>query len=41
MRLKAFARATLPNDWPDPLRRLKRVKERGAKQTRGRRAASD
>lgn len=40
MRLKAFVRSLLPESWPDPLRRLRRVREKGAARTRGRRAAT-
>lgn len=39
-KVKAFIHWALPDDWPDPLRKLKRVRQKGAKQTRARRAAS-
>jgi len=39
-KLKAFVHWALPDSWPDPLRKLKRVREKGAKKTRDRRAAT-
>jgi integrase len=39
-RLKAFVHWDLPDNWPDPLKKLKRVREKGAKKTRERRAAT-
>ncbi len=39
-KLKAFVHWALPDTWPDPLKKLKRVREKGAKKTRERRAAS-
>lgn len=38
-RAKAFVRWVLPDGQPNPLGRLKRIRERGAKRTRARRAA--
>ena len=39
-KVKAFVHWALPDNWPDPLKKLKRVRERGAKKTRERRAAT-
>ena len=39
-KLKAFVHWALPDNWPDPLRKLKRVREKGAVKTRERRAAT-
>src|SRR5882672_2402546 len=33
-KLKAFVHWALPDNWPDPLKKLKRVREKGAKKTR-------
>lgn len=41
VRAKAFIHWSLPEGWIDPLKKLKRVKEKGAKKTRERRAGSD
>jgi len=38
VRAKGFVHWALPDGWADPLRRLRRVKEKGAKRTRERRA---
>lgn len=40
MRLKAFTRWATPEGWANPLAKLKRISERGAKRTRARRAAT-
>lgn len=40
-RAKAFVHWLLPEGWPDPLKKLKRVNEKNAKRTRERRAAKD
>jgi integrase len=41
VRAKALVHWALPDGWPDPLKKVRRVKEKGAKKTRGRRAGSD
>ena len=41
VRAKAFIHWLLPDGYTDPLKRLKRVKEKGAKKTRERRAGAD
>jgi integrase len=38
-RAKAFVTAFLPDDWAHPLRKLRRIREKGSKHTRERRAA--
>lgn len=40
IRAKAFVNALLPEGWPHPLRKLTRVREKGGKRTRERRAAT-
>lgn len=40
VRAKAFVHWLLPDGWSDPLKKLKRVKEKGAKRTRERRAGT-
>lgn len=40
-RARAFVHWLLPEGWINPLKRVKRINERGAKRTRARRAASD
>lgn len=39
-RAKAFVTAFLPDDWAHPLRKVHRIREKGQKRTRARRAAS-
>ena len=41
VRAKAFVHWALPDGWGDPLKKLRRVKEKGAKRTRERRAGTE